>query len=811
MQSTEEYLDQLLASVSEEDVVKTQETVEEQSKKSIEDLDETELTEEALQEQLAMLLGLEIERDEQDESDDFMLQYAAQMTEEAEEEVEIMKESEATEVIEDDSFTMPEAQSMPAETEVTPQISNTGVLSADEIAALFASMGGDDSAVEAVTETVVDEEPVMEASESEEAVAPVIETVSVEDVAPVPQVSDSGVLSPDEIAALFASMGDDDSAEENIAETVPDAGQVVETVAAETDEASVLESVLPEIETETVVAPSVPDASDNKMLSPDEIAALFASMGAGDEATDSAIKTEEAVLDTDDEKELMTLDDFAELKGSDGDIQEIPDFNLDEETLLDLENVDALLEATAKQAEDNDAAEDMLAMEEKMEEDIFSMLAQFEEESIQESMAKAANEEDNFGDVMSFDEEEGLPQELLDEDDGNRKGKKKKKEKVKKEKIKKEKVKKEKPEKKNKVSLKDKFMAFAFEDEDEESGEEAAVEEKTEKASDKKKAKDKKKEKADKKNKKADMGKPQDENAAIEAELAEEDKKKKQKKEKPVKEKKVKPLKKEKTPEELEEERREERHSIKRGGIVATLLVCASILGLILVGTYFVPMHLSLMSARVAFYAGNYEEVALRLEGRRLNESDQLMYEKSNLLFGLQERYHQYEIYEKRQMPKEALNALLQGVVACKEESILAQQLGIEIEWKVIKEQFENALLQKYGLDAQTVDTISDLRNPAYTIAVENIMAGKMFDDMTAYGGPAKEEVVEESELPSEEKAPEWEDLLPEEEAILEQMQQDNVSEEQEENGGQETEAEQESNKELYSGTVSGGSVNFVQ
>lgn len=788
MQSTEEYLDQLLASVSEEDTAKTQETMEE-TPKSIEDLDETELTEEALQEQLAMLLGLEIEKDEQEETDDFMMQYAAQVAEETQEDVEMFTEPEKAEKIEDTSFEMPKEEAMPVETETAPQISNTGVLSADEIAALFASMGSDDSAEEPVTENLAEEAPVSEIDAPEE-----VPMASVEVKEPVATVSDTGVLSPDEIAALFASMGGDDSAEETPIVSESEHIPVTENIVTESEEV-VIE---PDEIHETVEMPAFTEESANKMMSPDEIAALFASMGA-EESQDEKVAAE---------PEADMSDEFAGLKDADGEIQEIPDFNLDEEALLDLENVDALLEATAKQAEDENSSEDMLAMEEKMEEDIFSMLAQFEEESVQETMAKAA-QEDDFGDVMGFEEEDGLPQELLTEtSEDEPKGKKKKKEKVKKEKVKKEKVKKEKPEKKNKVSLKDKFMAFAFEDSDEDS-EEPETEEKTEKATEKKPAKDKKKDKAGKKDKKSDKGKPQDENAAIEAELAEEDKKKKHKKEKPVKEKKVKPPKKEKTPEELEAERREERHSIKTGGIVATLLVCASILGLILVGTYFVPMHLSLVSARVAFYAGDYEEVTMRMEGRRLNESDKLMYEKSNLLYGLQERYHQYEIYEKRQMPKEALNALLQGVIACKEEAILAEQFGIVTEWKVIKEQFESALLQQYGLSVQDVETISELRNPAYTIAVENIMAGKSYDDMSSYGGTAEEEPIEEPEQTSEETAPELEDLLPEEEAILEQMQQNNSA--VGENGEQVEVPDAESEKELYSGTVNGGTVNFVQ
>ena len=248
------------------------------------------------------------------------------------------------------------------------------------------------------------------------------------------------------------------------------------------------------------------------------------------------------------------------------------------------------------------------------------------------------------------------------------------------------------------------------------------------------------------------------------------------------------------------------RHSIGIKGIVATLLVCASVLGLILVGTYVIPRYLSLQTARVAFYMQNYEETAMRLRGRKLSDSDRIMFEKASLIYGLQERYHQYEIYHQRGMVKEALNQLLQGVAACEKESILAQQLGIEAEWQTQRDLFVNALQTEYGLDSATVDIVSALRNPDYTVAVQNILSGRPYNDKSSYGGEVDLDIIpeEEPEVPAEDKL---EDLLPEEEAILEQLQQEN--EQVSETVEPQSESAQEG-KELYSGTVNGGSVNFV-
>lgn len=851
MQSTEEYLDSLLASVSEEEKPSDSNANHKKHHKSIEELDESELTEEALQKQLALLLGLETEDDmdyDDDPEDDFMAQYAAQM---AVEEVEtfdtIVQEmqEEPVQQVSNEPVEMkipePVVQSVPEPepvVSVPPTTSDSGVLSPDEIAALFASMEADNQ-----SKSVPEPEPL------QETVQEPTENIT-------PATSDSGVLSPDEIAALFASMESEEQSE-SVSETEPSKEPVQETTAN--------------------VAPTT---SDSGVLSPDEIAALFASMGTDDsesasenEETDvtdevllgSTQGTEELLADesgsiTREELEELGLGDIAdvlvdgeqeilsgtiendvvsevnsesEVTVSEQEVEEekqiidIPDFG--EEMLLELENVDAMLEATAKMAEEENTNTDADSM---AEEDIMAMLSQFEEESIQESMAaqeeseKAAQEAVN----RALEDETTENGELSENaEDGKKKRKKAKKEKVKKEKQVKEKPVKE---KKDKVSLKDKILSFMFEDEslDDDKNEKiplgdddglAYMDLPTEEPVVEAKPAKKKKEKAQKKDKKAQKatgGKAKDENAEIAAELAAEDKKKAKKKEKPKKEKKPKKV----VIADVSASDAGEKDS-KKGigtkGIVATLLVCASLLGLILVGTYFVPMQLSLIQARTAFYAQDYEETTMRLMGRDLNNSDRILFDKASLLYGLEERYHQSEIYLKSGKTKETLNSLLQGVVACNKEEVLANQLGIDAEWRICKERFMLALQEQFGLDAETVEAICALRNPDYTVAVENILAGRIYDDKSVYGGEVSgsnsadaeadtnEMTGNEETMPGGLNPDELEDLLPEEEAILEQLQQEATEAED----VSESDVETTGDNELYSGSVEGGEVNFVE
>lgn len=90
-----------------------------------------------------------------------------------------------------------------------------------------------------------------------------------EELSPMPDLSDPNrAMSPDEIAALFANMGNDNNAdkvEEPVEETVEP-----EDIPEPIEE--------PEAVKEAPLQPEEP-ADPNKALSPDEIAALFASMG----------------------------------------------------------------------------------------------------------------------------------------------------------------------------------------------------------------------------------------------------------------------------------------------------------------------------------------------------------------------------------------------------------------------------------------------------------------------------------------------------------------------------------------------------
>lgn len=115
-------------------------------------------------------------------------------------------------------------------------------------------------------EELVEPDPIPEDAIVEEAND---ENLPEEELSPMPDLSDPNrAMSPDEIAALFANMGNDDNADK--------AGEPVEETVELEDIPEPIEE--PEAVKEAPLQPEEP-ADPNKALSPDEIAALFASMG----------------------------------------------------------------------------------------------------------------------------------------------------------------------------------------------------------------------------------------------------------------------------------------------------------------------------------------------------------------------------------------------------------------------------------------------------------------------------------------------------------------------------------------------------
>ena len=305
------------------------------------------------------------------------------------------------------------------------------------------------------------------------------------------------------------------------------------------------------------------------------------------------------------------------------------------------------------------------------------------------------------------------------------------------------------------------LLGFIFDEGDEE----AEEGEGTEKAEGEE-AKGKKKK--DKKGKGKGKGKgstPADENAAIEAELEEEDKKAKKKKKKDKKDKKPAKASKPKKEKKVEEEE-ETKSGIKKPGIVVSMFFCVTVLAIVLLAAVAGPKLIARKEAAIAYYEGDYETASNKLYGLKLNKSDELIYRKSSLLFRLELFLEKADAYEISGDDTKCLDSLFAAYSEAEEIYPVAKDLNITEEVDVFKDKVVKKIKDKYGLSRDDIAIVCEMKPVYYTIAVENIIAGRDYRENTPEA--IKEETneafdVEENE---ETKEAELEDLLPEEKLI---------------------------------------------
>ena len=115
---------------------------------------------------------------------------------------------------------------------------------------------------------------------------------------------------------------------------------------------------------------------------------------------------------------------------------------------------------------------------------------------------------------------------------------------------------------------------------------------------------------------------------------------------------------------------------------------------------------------------------------------------------------------------KEALDALLSAMAECDNVYTDAKLLMIEDEVDAFKKQMADILKSEYDVSYEEADAINQLKPVYYTIAVENILIGANYDEGFA---PEKEEEVAPEPV-EEKKEPELDDILPEEQSILNEM-----------------------------------------
>ena len=211
-------------------------------------------------------------------------------------------------------------------------------------------------------------------------------------------------------------------------------------------------------------------------------------------------------------------------------------------------------------------------------------------------------------------------------------------------------------------------------------------------------------------------------------------KKKKAKKEKPPKEEDEKPSKK-----------------LNKTKVIAVFALCFTILAAVLIVSKLMGSYTVKREAREAYSAGDYQTAYQDLFGQDLNESDEIIFKKSECILRIRLWYREYEIL-KEESDVRALDSLIETVSRYPGLYQAAVKWNCLDDVESVYDQVIDALYNEYGLTEEEAAQIAMIKNDVdYTRAVYAVIDG-------LHNAPAPEPVNEE---PADTQTPVIEDEIP--------------------------------------------------
>lgn len=217
-----------------------------------------------------------------------------------------------------------------------------------------------------------------------------------------------------------------------------------------------------------------------------------------------------------------------------------------------------------------------------------------------------------------------------------------------------------------------------------------------------------------------------EENKQILDEMGKDQKKKGKKEKKPKKEKaaKEKKPKKEKKKKEKKEETPavpEKKLSPKK--VIPIVVVCISLGAVILLLSSFLTEYMTRRNGRKAYYEGDYQTCYQNFFGKELDETEQVMYSKSESILTIRMWLREYEVFVNEGSELEALDSLLQAVHDYPSLLNYATEYNAQDEVTVAFQEILNVLSQKYGLSQEEAQEIADISNDVeYTQRVMTVL-----------------------------------------------------------------------------------------
>ena len=299
-----------------------------------------------------------------------------------------------------------------------------------------------------------------------------------------------------------------------------------------------------------------------------------------------------------------------------------------------------------------------------------------------------------------------------------------------------------------------------------------------------------------------------DENKALLEELKEEDKKGKKKKDKKKgkkgkggeegeegaegegedsKKKKKKKEKKKKEEEETDLFAPPEKKLSKKK-VITVFVFCGTIAACIVLLVSFLPNYTEKREAHVAYDHQDYAQVYDLLYGKELDEQDEVLFQRSNLILQMNRKLTSYENYGSLDMRLESLNALIGGVARYQAILPEAETYNVVGEVSDIYAQILDRLSADFGVsESDALEIIALEDDVAYSQRLEAIISGAVYSEDIPAGRqdvlPEEEEIIEridglESETEGEQPTDDMQtDVAPEEDMLPEEMMEVNADE----------------------------------
>ncbi len=185
--------------------------------------------------------------------------------------------------------------------------------------------------------------------------------------------------------------------------------------------------------------------------------------------------------------------------------------------------------------------------------------------------------------------------------------------------------------------------------------------------------------------------------------------------------------------------------------MITVFLFCGTIAACIILLSSFLPNTMEKRDAHIAYDHGEYGDVYDLLYGKKLNEQDEILFQRSNLILQMNRKLSSYDNYVNLDMRLEALNALITGVERYQQILPEAETYNVVGEVSDIYTQILERLSAEFGVsEEEALDIIASEDDVTYSQRLEAIVNGELYGDEDEEGIrdmlPEEEEIIERIE-----------------------------------------------------------------